>query len=547
MYISGNIVDVVNREIFGGEVCIKNGKIDSIIRTKKVYSNYILPGLLDSHVHIESSMLVPSRFAALVVPRGTVAVVSDPHEIANVLGREGVEYMINDGKRVPLKCFFGVPSCVPATSFESSGGKIDTADIEYLFAHGANFLAEMMNFPGVIYGDPEVKNKLDIAKKYNKCIDGHAPGLVDDALIKYTKAGISTDHECSTIEEAIQKIKLGMLIQIREGSAARNFEALHELIRSHPDNVMLCTDDSHPDLIKAKGHIDRLIRLGLSKGYDIFELYQTALINPVTHYDLPVGLLQKGDAADFIVVDNLEDFTIKQTFIDGNKVAENGKSLFELAPVKIVNNFKCDEVLLKDLSLRTPHDNPLIRVIECEDGELLTNEFIWKTNIKKDQEVLTDVNSDILKIVVVNRYENAPISIGFIKNFGLKNGALASSVAHDSHNIVAVGCDDESIVNVINGIIKSKGGIGAYNNGKSLQIDLPVAGIMSDQTGEIVSEKYTQLNQFVSDLGVNMKAPFMTLAFMSLLVIPKLKIGDKGLFDVNSFQFTDLFIANETI
>ncbi|MCU4174119.1 adenine deaminase [Carboxylicivirga sp. N1Y90] len=547
MTISGNIVDVVNRRIFGGIIHLKDGRIQSIITSTDKFQNYILPGLIDSHVHIESSMLVPSRFAHMVVPRGTVAVVSDPHEIANVLGRDGVEYMIKDGARVPLKCFFGVPSCVPATSFESAGGKIDSADIEYLFSRGANFLAEMMNFPGVIYGDSEVKKKLDIAKKYNKRIDGHAPGLSGDDLIKYAQAGISTDHECSTIEEAIQKIKLGMLVQIREGSAARNFDALHELIRSHPDKVMLCTDDSHPDLIKTKGHIDRLIRLGLSKGYDIFELYQTALINPVSHYDLPVGMLRVDDPADFIVVDNLQDFNVKQTYINGIKAAENGTALFDLMPVDTVNNFDCNNISASDLSIIAPYDHPVVRVIECEDGELLTNEFIWHPNIKKGSEVTSDINADILKIVVINRYEKAPVSVGFIKNFGLQQGALASSVAHDSHNIVAVGCDDESLVNVVNGIIGSKGGIAAYNDGLSIQVDLPVAGIMSDQTGDVISEKYTQLNEFVTELGVNMNAPFMTLAFMSLLVIPNLKIGDKGLFDVSTFQFTDLFMPNETI
>ncbi len=542
MIIVGNIVDVHRRQIYSGEILIENECIVSITPVDVKSDIYILPGLIDSHVHIESSMLVPSRFAQLVVPRGTVAVVSDPHEIANVLGVKGVEYMIRDAQKVPLKCFFGVPSCVPATSFETSGSVIDAEDIDYLFQNGAAFLAEMMNFPGVIHKDREVVRKLEVAKKYNLPIDGHAPGLKGDDLIKYAQAGITTDHECFSIEEALEKIKLGVKTQIREGSAARNFEALHPLITKEPLNTMLCTDDSHPDLIIEKGHIDRLIRLGLSKGYSIFDMYQTAVLNPVEHYKLPVGLLREGEKADFIVVDNLSDFNIIQTFIDGECVAKDGRELFNLPAVEVVNNFNCAPISEEDLVIYAPKSNSQVRVMVAEDGELLTGEYIWDCNYKKGEAICPDLSNDIAKIVVVNRYKNSKPVVGFIKNFGLKRGALAGSVAHDSHNIVAIGCDDASIFKAINSIISSKGGIVATDGSAFEQLELPVAGLMSIESGDIVAHKYAQLNRFVTDLGCQIKTPFMTMAFMSLLVIPSLKIGDRGLFDVNSFSFTSLFV-----
>lgn len=545
MTLEGNLVDVINRDIYPARISISDGKIINIEKCDLAFDNYILPGLIDSHVHIESSMLIPSRFAQLVVPRGTVAVVSDPHEIANVLGVEGVQYMMNDAEKVPLKCFFGVPSCVPATSFETSGCVITSKEVEELLNKDTWFLAEMMNFPGVIYEDKEVWEKLNLAKQYSVPIDGHAPGLKGSDLVKYAKGGITTDHENSSIEEALEKIKLGIKAQIREGSAARNFEALHSLIGLEPNNTMLCTDDSHPDLIINKGHIDRLIRLGLSKGYSIFDLYKVAVINPIEHYNLPVGLLKIGDDADFIEVNNLEDFDILSTYIKGEKVAEDNKALFELPKTELVNKFNCSKKEIKDIRVVTPIDNPTIKVIEAEDGELLTNEFIWQTNYNKGDEIVSDEANDILKIAVVNRYNNAPPVVGFIKNFGLKKGALASTVAHDSHNIVAIGCSDESLLKVINSVIDSTGGIVAANDSDTVLLELPVAGLMTDKPGHEVADKYEKLNAFVADLGCKMSAPFMTLAFMSLLVIPSLKIGDKGLFNVNSFSFTDLFVDNE--
>nr|WP_321454127.1 adenine deaminase [uncultured Carboxylicivirga sp.] len=542
MIIEGNLVDIHFKKIYPAKVSIFEGRIISIENNSKSYSNFILPGLIDSHVHIESSMTIPSRFSEMIVPRGTVGVVSDPHEIANVLGREGVEYMINDAKKTPLKCFFGAPSCVPATEFESSGGRIDVEDIEYLFKNGAHFLAEMMNFPGVIFGDNDVKSKIDIAQKYSKPIDGHAPGIQGEELMKYVQAGISTDHECSTLQEALDKIELGMMIQIREGSAARNFESLHTLIHSHPNNVMLCTDDSHPDLIMESGHIDRLIRLGLSKGYSIFELYQAAVINPVNHYKIPVGLLREGDLADFIIVDNLTDFNVLETFIDGEKVAKNGKALFELEEFDTINNFNCNTITEGDLVVSKPKGASKVKVIEAEDGELLTGEYLWDISQISNNIIQPNVDEDILKIVVLNRYEPSKPIVGFIKGFGLKQGAIASSVAHDSHNIVALGCDDTELVNAINALIEIKGGLVACNKQDLKMLSLTVGGIMSDKKGMEVAQIYSELNQFLFDSGVSLKAPFMTLAFMSLLVIPKIKIGDKGLFDVSTFSFTNLFV-----
>lgn len=545
MIVSGNIVDIFKREIFSGKIHIRKGIIEKVEKDSNTYTNFILPGLIDSHVHIESSMLIPSRFAELVVPRGTVGVVSDPHEIANVMGVKGIEYMVEDGNKVPLKCFFGIPSCVPATDFETSGAKISCDDIEVLLQNGAPFLAEMMNFPGVINRDKEVWRKLKLAQEYNVPIDGHAPGMKGDDLFKYAEGGITTDHESFTIQEALDKIKLGIKTQIREGSAARNFEALHPLITREPKNTMLCTDDSHPDLIIEKGHIDRLIRLGLSKGYSIFDLYQTAVINPVQHYNLPIGLLREGDAADFICVDSKESFNVLETYIDGNKVAKNGKALFSIPESEVINHFNCKPISIDDVKVMAPTDSPSLKVMQAEDGELLTGEYIWATNKKTGEKIESNVDEDILKIVVLNRYSAAKPVVGFIKNFGLQKGALAGSVAHDSHNIVAIGCDDESLVKAVNGIIEAKGGIIACDADKELLLKLPVAGLMSNESGVVVAQKYSEINAFVEEMGCAMKAPFMTLAFMSLLVIPSLKIGDKGLFDVNKFSFTSLFVDEE--
>lgn len=541
--IAGKIIDLENHCFYNGEIIIENGIISDIIRVDSAPDLYILPGLIDSHVHIESSMLIPSRFARLVVPHGTIGVVSDPHEIANVLGVDGVKFMIEDGKKVPFKFFFGAPSCVPATPFETSGAVLDSDVIDSLLDNqDIFFLSEMMNYPGVINNDPEVMHKIDAAKRKNMRIDGHAPGLIGDALNKYIAAGITTDHECATLDEALAKINLGMTIQIREGSAARNFNNLSSLLTLFPDSVMLCTDDSHPDEILHNGHIDRIIRLGLSKNIDFFTLIKAATINPVLHYNLPVGLLRKGDPADFIIVDSLDNFSVQKTFINGECVFDSKSGVnFPLTSVETINKFRSDKISLSQLKIFMPAEYNRIKTIDIEDGELLTSAGLSIPLLSKDREILTDVNKDILKIVVVNRYTNADPVVGFVKNIGIKQGAFASSVAHDSHNIVAVGVDDQSLLKAINTIIANKGGIMAVNNDEESILNLPVAGLMSSEEGEKVAETYQKLNNIVKQMGSNLKAPFMTLSFLSLLVIPSLKIGDKGLFDVNTFSFTSLF------
>jgi adenine deaminase len=542
--IKGNIVDIHNEEIFSGIVYYHESgisKIERIERIEEPCNNYILPGFIDSHVHIESSMLVPSNFARLVVPRGTIGVVTDPHEIANVLGVPGVEYMIKDSKTVPLKCFFGAPSCVPATNLESSGAIIDEGDIEKLLTKPeVYFLSEMMNVPGVLNGDRGVIAKINAAKSKNLPIDGHAPGFKGDDITKYAATGISTDHECSTLSEALDKIQNGMKIQMREGSAAKNFQALAPLFDSHPQSLMLCTDDSHPNELVHAGHIDKLIRLGLHRGIDLFKLLKAASLNPVKHYNLPVGLLQENDPADFIVIDNPDDFNILETHINGVKVYDANKGvLFSETDVEISNQFVAHYISNHDIRVNIPDNVTKGKIIQCFDGELFTD--LMETNVIPGREMLTDINDDILKLVVVNRYQKQPVSVAFIHGFGLKRGAIASSVAHDSHNVVAVGVKDNDIVAAINLIMENKGGL-AFADGENNDIlPLPVAGLMSDQKGEVVASKYSNLEQKAHEMGAVLQAPFMSLSFMSLLVIPKLKLGDRGLFNGEKFEFISLF------
>ena len=537
--VSGNIVDVVNKSIYKGELKITNGVISNISLKDDVDDVYILPGLIDSHIHIESSMLVPSEFAKIAVKFGTVSTVSDPHEIANVLGIEGVEFMINNGKQVPFKFYFGAPSCVPATQFETAGFNLDVNDIEYLLNKDEiHYLSEMMNFPGVIFDDKEVLGKIKIANKLGKPIDGHAPGLIGKDLDKYAAAGITTDHECFTKAEAIEKIKRGIKVQIREGSAAKNFDSLYELVDEYPDMVMLCSDDLHPDDI-VTGHIDKLIRRGLDKGLDIFNLLRAVTVNPVKHYSLPVGLLQKGDNADFIVVDDFSNFTILKTYINGNLVASKGESFINYSNDIVLNNFTCSLIEKKHIQVKGK-DGDEINVIEAIDGELITNKLVETAKIDNNL-IITDIDRDILKIVVVNRYkDNVPI-IGFIKGFGLKKGAIASSIAHDSHNIIAIGTNDLAITNVINSIISSKGGISVCNNIAECEIlPLNIAGIMTSMDSDYTAAKYNHLSELAQEYGSKLNSPFMTLSFMALLVIPHLKIGDKGLFNGDKFEFIEL-------
>lgn len=543
LILHGNIVDLFTRNIYKGKVVIRDGVISEIVECADAPDCYILPGLIDSHVHIESSMLTPSRFAELAVSRGTIGVVTDPHEIANVAGERGVEFMIEDGSKVPLKFFFGAPSCVPATSFETSGAILDSEAVTRLLSRkDIWFLSEMMNFPGVVYDDAEVHSKLNASKRLKKPIDGHAPGLTGESLKKYVSSGITTDHECASYEEALEKLSLGMKIQIREGSAARNFSSLFPLFEKHADKIMLCTDDSHPDELIRNGHIDKLIRLGLEKGIDFFDLVRSATVVPAEHYHLPVGLLRVGDFADLIVVDNLSDFNVQETYIDGKLVFSHSNGIaFNLPEINPVNVFNCSVISANDIKVYMPKDARQMRVVEVLDGELLTNEFKWNLSLNPGEEVVSDLSVDILKLVVINRYQPQNPAIGFVKNLGLKQGALGSTVAHDSHNIVVAGVDDESILRVVNVLIDNKGGIAACDGFHTEILPLPVGGLMSMERGEVVAKKYEMLDQLAHNLGSKLGAPFMTLSFLSLLVIPSLKLGDKGLFDVNKFDFISLF------
>lgn len=498
---------------------------------------YVTPGFVDAHVHIESSMLIPSEFARLAVVHGTVATVSDPHEIANVCGVDGVKFMIDNGKSVPFKCNFGAPSCVPATIFETAGAEVTSEEVRKLLEmDDVRYLSEMMNFPGAIAGDAEVLRKISAAHALGKPVDGHAPGLSGSGLRAYIERGISTDHECFTIEEAREKLSLGMKILIREGSAAKNFEALIPLVDEAPEMVMFCSDDKHPDSL-VEGHINQLCARAVAKGYNIFNVLRAACVNPVEHYKLPVGNVRKGAVADLVVLDDLVSFRVRETYIRGQKVAERGRTLIPRseAVATSLNRFHIDTV--SSSALRYPADGRYSRpIIECIDGQLITAKGSGEPLVVNNA-WCSDLSQDILKIVVVNRYATAPIAKAFIRSFGLKEGAIASSVAHDSHNIVAVGVDDESLARAINLIIREKGGVSCVGKNREHVLPLPIAGLMSGDDGYAVAEAYTSIDSAAKDLGSKLAAPFMSLSFMALLVIPKLKLSDKGLFDGDTFSF----------
>jgi len=548
--ITGKLIDLHQRRTYPAEVAIENGIIASITETDDAEDRYILPGFIDAHIHIESSMLVPTAFAAMAVVHGTVATVSDPHEIANVNGREGVQYMIDNSKLSPFKFFFGAPSCVPATGFETAGATLDAAAVEELLqSPDIWYLSEMMNYPGVLYKDPQVMAKIAAAQRIGKPIDGHAPGLSGDAARTYATAAnggsatiITTDHECFTLSEALDKIAAGMYILIREGSAARNYEALHTLLKTHPDRVMFCSDDKHPDELVLH-HINAVVKRSLAKGYDLYDVLRAASVHPAEHYRLPVGLLRTGDPADFIVIDNIEHFNILQTYIDGMLVAEEGKTLLQDITVQPINNFHAQPKDVAGFALKASNTAPTIRVIEAIEGQLVTNELQLPAKLENGY-IVSDTERDLLKMAVVNRYEaDAPIAIAFIKSFGLKHGALASTVGHDCHNIIVVGADDASMCAAVNALIESKGGIAVAQNKDDIALmPLPVAGLMSLDDGHTVANAYTQVDTMAKSLGTPLHAPFMTLSFMALLVIPALKLSDKGLFNGNKFEFTSVEI-----
>lgn len=538
MKISGNLIDIFSREVYPAEILVNRGIITDVKRISYPVEYFILPGLIDSHIHIESSMVTPGSFASAAVSRGTTSVVSDPHEIGNVMGIEGVRYMIEDAAKVPLKYNFGAPSCVPATLFETSGDIIDRNGIESLMKMPEiKFLAEVMNYPGVINNDPEVLAKIEIAKKYKKPVDGHAPGLAGEDLKKYIAAGITTDHECTTIEEARAKINLGMKVLIREGSAARNLDALKQLIGTNPDMVMLCSDDLHPEMLMRR-HIDKLVAKLLNEGFNLFDVIRTCTLNPARHYNLNAGLLKPGDPADFIIVRDYMTMELMETWINGVKVFGDEKVQFIYRGSDSVNKFNCSEIGKEDIKVSGRLGR--MRVIEARDGELITGESSVETG---DSESLDfDTESDILKIVVKERYNDSPPSVAFIRGFGLKAGAFASSIAHDSHNIICIGTNDRDIVTAVNKVVEMKGGLSVAMCSNIDSLQLNIGGIMSDQPVEKVAAAYEMLSKKVKILGCKMSAPFMTLSFMALPVIPALKLSDRGLFDVRQFRIVPLFL-----
>jgi len=532
--IRGRIIDLHSRRTFDGVIEWYDGVITSITEAAGtpidgMPCHYIMPGFVDAHIHVESSMLVPSEFARIAVTHGTVATVSDPHEIANVCGIDGVRFMIEDGARTPFKFAFGAPSCVPATSFETAGAEIGANDIRELFAdQRVRYLSEMMNWPGVLSKDPVVVEKIAVAQECGRVVDGHAPGLRGAQAEQYASLGISTDHECSSLEEACDKLAVGMKILIREGSAARNFDALHSLLTSHPESVMLCSDDMHPDQF-VLGHINILVARACALGHDLYDVLRAACLHPVNHYGLPIGQLRVGDAADFIVVKDLAQMSVHQTWIDGKLVSENGVATWTCKPARAINNFAVGEISKE--ALLDPQEGSRVRVIVAHDGELVTTEEIAD---------LTDPS--LQKIVVINRYVPAPPAIGYIKNIGLHRGAFASTVAHDSHNIIACGVSDDEILQAVNAVVRARGGISVSDNGKVDVLPLPVGGLMSQESYTDVANKYTVLDRMVKEMGSGLRAPFMTLSFMALLVIPSLKLSDKGLFDGSNFQFCDVHL-----
>jgi len=540
--ISANVVDIPGRRTYPAEVTVENGRIAAITASGARPTTYLLPGFIDAHVHIESSMLVPSEFARMAVTHGTVATVSDPHEIGNVLGVAGVRYMLENASHVPLKFNFGAPSCVPATTFETAGAEITVAEVEELLDDARiRYLSEMMNFPGILHGDPACLAKVKAAHDRGKPVDGHAPGLRGDEAARYIAAGITTDHECFTKDEALDKLAAGCKISIREGSAARNFDALYTLLREFPGQTMLCSDDKHPDELLV-GHINLLVRRAVERGIDVYDALRAACITPIEHYGLDVGQLRVGDPADFIEVDSLTSFNVLRTWIDGQLVAENGVTTIPRVEPKFVNNFVPTKVTAKEIEVSAPADSTFkLQVIEALDGQLITNRLDFPVQLINEA-VHAQVELDLLKLVVVNRYYKAPPAIAFIKNIGLKRGAMASSVAHDSHNVIAVGADDADIAAAINLVMEAGGGLSAacVAEGVAEVLPLPVAGLMATGTCQEVGQAYAKLDKLAKAWGSPLRAPYMTLSFMALLVIPALKLSDRGLFDGMKFEFTDL-------
>lgn len=570
MEFTSYIYDVVSHTIRPVRISIENGiftKVAPITVTEKDpvdVRGLVIPGFIDSHIHIESSMITPAQFARIAVRHGTTSVVCDPHEIANVLGIDGIELMIKNANEVPFNFFFTAPSCVPATTFETSGAILNSSDIEYLLKKDEIVaLGEMMNFPGVINGDEEVLKKLDLARKYGKPIDGHAPLLSNENLDKYLAQGISTDHECTNILEAIEKKLKGMKIMVRDGSSALNMEGLFNidegnLLIKNPSSWdliyrdiferkifspifdFIVSDDKHPnDLIK--GHLNLSIKKAVDLGIDSLKAIDMVTINPAYHYNLNCGAIVEGAKADFIVVDSISDCNVLRTYVAGECVFDGENVLFDVPEIETNNSINASKKSSGDFDIHYDGDECEVNVIECFDGELLTKKTTAKLSVK-DGIIQPDVHKDILKIAVVERYGGNTVANAFIKGFGLKKGAIASSVAHDSHNIIVVGNNSDMMAQAVNRVIDDMGGIAIVSEQFSDSLPLPIAGLMSNENAYDVAQKLAILHKRAATLGCELQAPFMTMAFMSLLVIPSLKISDKGLFDGDSFEFVDVVI-----
>ncbi len=523
MELRGMIVDVSGGEVFPGMVRF-DGRIREVVRAASAPARFILPGLIDAHMHVESTMLIPSEYARAAVRHGTVAAVADPHEIGNVLGGRGVGFMVKNGRKTPFRFFFGAPSCVPATDFESSGARLGPKEVgRLLHSKRISHLSEVMDYPGVIARRPDVMAKIAAAKECGKPVDGHAPGLRGAELDRYISAGISTDHECCMLGEAREKMRKGMKILVREGSAAKNLGALHPVLRGGSN--MLCSDDLEPGDLVA-GHMDAILRKCVSLGVPAMDAIRSCTRNPREHYGLGTGLLRPGDPADITVVKDLQSFRVLGTYIGGMRVFDGKRALLPRVRERPLNNFRAPAICPRDIACKPAGNVPVIRAM---DGELVTGRL--------------DIPADRLraegaqKIIVLNRYGRAKPAIGHIKGFSLKKGALATSAMHDSHNVGAVGADDESLCRAVNAVVRMRGGLAVFDGKATRSLPLPFGGLMSGRSAAEVARRHSALNGAARSLGCPMEAPFMTLSFMALLVIPHLKLSDRGLFDSDRFAF----------
>ena len=542
--VSGTLVDPVQRATYGARLTFTDaGVIEAVTPDENADPLYIMPGFVDAHVHIESSMLTPAAFASSAVAHGTLAAVADPHEIANVLGEEGVELMLTLARQTPFIFGFGVPSCVPATPFETAGATLGPDAVARLLKRPEiTHLSEMMNVPGVLNKDPDVMAKLAAARSLGKPIDGHAPGLTGAALQAYAAVGINTDHESLTFDEAREKIKAGLKLLIRYGSAARHFESFIPLLARYPDMCMFCSDDKHPDDL-LKDHINTIAAVAYKKGISLLAILQAASVNPIRHYKLPLGLLQVGDTADFTLVDDLATFKPREVWLRGQCVARNGKSALPRGEAIVRNKFAATLLQPEDMRLAAT-DSRSVRVIGVRDGQLVTDHLVEQIE-PRGGVVSADPERDIIKLVVVNRYEPARPAVAFVKGFGLTRGAIASSVAHDSHHVIGVGATDEALTAAINEVIMRQGGLAVADNNRKVlaSLPLPLAGLMSLEAPETVARGYSDCDRLAKILGSRLTAPFMTLSFLALPVIPRLKLTDKGLFDGDTFQHVPLFLS----